>query len=264
MSVNNMFAKYAAEFVSDVFQNLYSQGFFNQLFSELFGSNKKILVLGDSGAGKTQFINTFSEKLRELEVFNRTNAAVKTYAKVDGFSVKFFDTPGEIAKSQIRNKEIKEMVSKQNYEGIINVVSYGYAEREDDKQFTFDKNNQLNLKKLEDKRKAEIELLDDWMKYLDVSKVKWVITLITKADIWWDNLDDVYNYYLYGAYRRAIDDAFYKYRYPQMTYFMPFCSIQKPFYNEMHSQNFTELNRNNLVGAFTRELATVMGKEQRF
>jgi hypothetical protein len=102
-------------------------GLWKQLASH-FRRRRKILVLGASGAGKTQFINSIEKPLAQrLSQSERTVGVEKRKAVIDGYPIRFFDTPGQIL-DQAKRAEALKMAVRKSVSGIINIVSYGYHE----------------------------------------------------------------------------------------------------------------------------------------
>ncbi len=256
------FAKVAAEFGTHAFEYLHNQGFFEKFYNEIFNRNKRVLILGASGAGKTQFVNSFNKEIADIQVVNRTHTSEKTNLTVDKIPLKFFDTPGHGTKQEVRRQEIDNLILKRTkYVGIINVVSYGYHERENNEKIVFDEKGKVKNEIIEQHRKEELRLLDEWLPILRLSSVKWVITLVTKADIWWDFEDDVYEYYRYGKYRRIFDEKFSKDYYSKQLYFIPYCSLREPYYKKLQANTFGVSQKNNLTANFVKNLSNILGKE---
>lgn len=89
---------------------------------------KTILVLGASGAGKTQLINSLQNPLSEtLSTLQRTVAVQKRKATIGEQRFVFSDTPGQIYDEAKRKVAITEAI-RSRVEGVLNVVSFGYHE----------------------------------------------------------------------------------------------------------------------------------------
>ena len=78
-------------------------------------------------------------------------------------------------------------------------------------------------KYLEDHRQREIALMSEWLPFV---RDEWVLTLATKADVWWDERRTVADYYGNGAYA----DAFKSLCSHQTSGYKPFCSVVSNFY----------------------------------
>src|SRR3954454_8278437 len=97
-----------------------------------FKKRRKILVLGASGAGKTQFVKSLSVRIEaEIPRESRTQKPVKYLYEVTQDPFMFIDTPGEAAHADDRKPEIVKAM-KGEFDGIINVVAYGYHEGDRD------------------------------------------------------------------------------------------------------------------------------------
>ena len=257
------FAKIAIEFASDVFDHLYEQGFFEKLFNKIFKRNKQILVLGATGAGKTQFLNSLNKELENIQVTYSSQANQKNFTKIDKIPISFLDTPGQGQKIEVRKREIQNLVRENKYEGIINVVSFGFHEREHTTQKRiFDENNKINFDVIDDYKQMELKMLKEWLPLLEMSNIKWIITLVTKADVWWDFEDDVWNYYWHGDYRKKFDEEFSINHYSKDYYVYPYSSILQSYHGKYKSDNFTNTNRKNLNAHFLEQLTIILGKER--
>src|SRR4051812_33686845 len=72
-----------------------------------FKKRRRILVLGASGAGKTQFVQSLGARLtNEIRRENRTQKPTKHLYEVDQKPFAFVDTPGEIGHKAERDGEV--------------------------------------------------------------------------------------------------------------------------------------------------------------
>lgn len=171
----------------------------------LLKKKKRILILGCSGVGKTQFIETIHGldtyiKAARISREDRTLAVDSSRILLDDFALLISDTPGENLKDTMRKAEIANLI-KNNGEGIINVVSYGYHERPVSNMNEVASGEGFNLNYIEECRKKEISQLSEWVPLIPISNVKWIITLVTKADVWWnEGVINIENYYKKGDY----------------------------------------------------------------
>lgn len=202
-----------------------------------FKKEQKILLLGSTSVGKTQFINSFDNKLKDIPVKDRTIVAEEISRDVnEHITVIFNDTAGDNTSPHYmvkRHEQLVKTFEDPSYLGIINLVAYGYHESPYlPKSSVFD-NNGFDIKKdyLEDKRKLELDHLKEWLPYLRMSKAKFVITLINKADIWEKRHSEVIDYYANGEYAQK----FKEYLFLQQPYVMPYCSLIELFYGVRNS-----------------------------
>ena len=81
---------------------------------------------------------------------------------------------------------------------LINIVSYGYHEyRHHNISTVVNSEGTVSEIYLSEHRKKEIESLDDWLAPISVLKNKpTLITLITKADLWWESShEEIFKHY---------------------------------------------------------------------
>jgi energy-coupling factor transporter ATP-binding protein EcfA2 len=220
----------------------------------LIRSNRKIVVFGLSGAGKSQFISSLK---KNLAIAERTDTTEKIKFNIEDFPIQFIDTPGQAGRQYPRKQELTEIL-KNGVEGIINVVSYGY---EENPEFTFDDiftpNKEVKDSFLKLNRKSEVERLAEWLPLIHPNNIGWIINLVNKADLWWDNLDAVNKHYLCEEY----NEAFKQIDNYSNVITIPFCSIIKPYYETRTSGIFGELHKEQLYAHFMHQLHNLLKEE---
>ena len=185
-----------------------------------------IVVYGESGVGKTQFLNTIlcngiisDARTRDIDR--------KTLNLPNGRRLVFCDTPGHKTLKTVRDT-IKSDFHKKKVQGIINIVDYGYSSVPDmDHSSVFNVDtHEVKEKYLEDNRLRQLEQLSEWQDLINSQNgIKWFLTLVNKADIWYEKKDVVMNYYLSGEYAQALNGVE---RCCKVVAF-PFCSLISPF-----------------------------------
>ena len=81
---------------------------------------------------------------------------------------------------------------------------------------------------LERQRQVEIEALTEWTRLLGSRTVaNWLITVISKADLWWEQKEKVTAHYTFGLYHDALGDAE---RLDPVV--MEYCSVFHKFFGE--------------------------------
>jgi GTPase Era involved in 16S rRNA processing len=172
-----------------------------------FKKKHKILVLGATGVGKTSFIDSItSEFPKAVSRLNRTDF-VKTYPlQIEKKIFNFTDTPGQIQHKERRLEAIFQAMK--GIDGIINVVSFGYHETKTGKEDALTKSNKLKHDFLEKHRQVEINALNEWTELIgNQDSAKWLITLVNKADLWWNQKDEVLKFYQEGKYFDTLNSA---------------------------------------------------------
>jgi energy-coupling factor transporter ATP-binding protein EcfA2 len=233
----------------------HKQGWFDTLLTAL-KTKHKVLVLGASGAGKTNFIDSLTEAVpNAIDIMNRTEFVTKNRIIIDKNPFIFIDTPGQIPHKTRRITAIRELM-KEDIAGVINVVSYGYHEGRTGKQNAFE-NGVVSETFLEHQRQVEIEQLNEWTPLLgDRETTGWLITVISKADLWWNRREIVREHYESGSYYEALGSA--KDLHPVV---LEYCSVFRKFYNEgAMSGEFQDDDRVMAKAHFLKELLASVGK----
>lgn len=165
-----------------------------------------VLVVGASGVGKTSLLKALCGEAPYIRREDRSDDVRKTYVDLNNLYIKLIDTPGEEHHEPKRHIAYQEAMKEQSI-GIINVVSYGYHEG---KARTTEvlPGGQLSEAYLEWRREVEIKHLGEWTNLLcgGAGPAKWVTTVATKADLWWQNGPDqqVVEYYDSEPYRAKV------------------------------------------------------------
>lgn len=151
-----------------------------------------ILVMGCTGVGKGNFIESLSEVAPiAIDRMNRTEFPVKHRLKVSNKLFDFVDTPGQQAHKSRRISAIRHAISA-GVSGVINVVAYGYHESRIGKREALTQAGTPRVDYLYRMRRQEIEALSEWSTILGGPETcGWLITLVTKADIWWNESNRV-------------------------------------------------------------------------
>lgn len=202
-----------------------------------------VLVIGSTGTGKTNLVDKLGQvQPSAIDRFLRTNRSKEYVYKIDGKHFKFIDIPGQDMSESERLETIREYLPK--VEGILHVVSYGYHEGSNIsiKDVIIDENNP-NQTFLENHRKEEINDIIELSKYYgEDSKATWLITVISKADLWWNKREEVVNYYSSGEYDKAIKDFLHGMKRGCVEY----CSVLHKFYDILRlSGDFDDKERIN-------------------
>jgi len=142
--------------------------------------------------------------------------------------------------------------------GIINVASYGYHEYTiKEKAEAVNANGSVKEAFLKKHRQIEIDMLAEWTTLLGGRDTAgWLINVITKADLWWDRQDEVFQHYKEGPCYEALGDA--KSLEP---IFLEYCSVFHKFYGEGSiSGRFDESDRARARGNLLSTLLAAIGK----
>lgn len=195
---------------------------------KLFAKKRTVLLLGTSGVGKTSLVASLNGLVPEaIHYLARTQIAIKHRMKFDGAKFEFVDTPGQEHHDSRRIKEIRQSM-KQDHLGVINVTSFGYHEHSTGLPDAFRPDGIISQDYLARHREVEIEGLKEWVGLLgDTNTTRWFATVVTKADLWWDERDAAIDYYRNGKYSEHLGGM--KQLHPVV---IEFCSVIHRFYGE--------------------------------
>ncbi len=174
----------------------------------LLKKKPRILVLGSSGVGKTNLLKSLKTLTpKVINHLNRTEFAVLTKISLHGEPINFIDVPGADLHESRRLRTIREEMSR-GITGVINVVAYGYHEKFDGKDEAITPSGKIRMSYLVRHREKEIEALNEWTNLLGSPEIgHFLITIISKADLWWDKRAEVFKHYQRGPYFKNLGDA---------------------------------------------------------
>ena len=125
----------------------------------------------------------------DVEDPEQTTTVVKYIFRVGKTKFVFADTPGHQSFRDLLELELKALIAGK-YQGVINVVAYGYNQSKHHKGL-LDKYNphrplletgEVNPKYVAAERKYEIEYLNNWITLIgEDASLRWVITVPNKA-----------------------------------------------------------------------------------
>ena len=170
-----------------------------------------VLVLGASGVGKGSFLKAICGKQSYIHRFDRTSVSADVEGKLDNLFFRFIDTPGQ-AYSPFKDERQKSIIQAAGMKplGILNIVSFGYHEGLEDAN-TAVSGNKPRTDYLKSRRQEELRQLPEWTDILcgKGGAAEWLITVVTKADLWWSNAPEQpsFKYYLQGQYFSELGEA---------------------------------------------------------
>jgi len=195
---------------------------------DIFKKDHNIALFGVTGTGKSEFVESLEKSGAHI---TETLSVRTTKFYIDKFKVFIHDTPGHDAGDTQREDVLSEIIRK-DYTGVIFLVSDGFHQRDGIVDVDKISTDEEYFDKWRIERKElEKEFLKSISKNLRLSNVKWIITLVSKADIWWKD-KNVRPYYESGEYSKLVKSIV-----PRAThYVIPYCSTLEPFYG-FHQPN---------------------------
>lgn len=211
----------------DTLEKLHNSGVIHKIpfyINKYFKKTIHILIVGESGSGKSQFLATIQGR----KSFAHTRTRVTEKSKVvlpNGYCVRFYDTPGhQILKSE-RLKALNAL-NRRKYDGIVNIVCYGHQSVDNVEVSTIFHGDVVREDYLNANKKKELKQVEEWLERIDRdSGVKWLLTIVNKADVWFEKSDEVLSYYREGLYSQALASL---QRFVKLDV-IPYCSVITPF-----------------------------------
>ncbi|MCX7113105.1 MAG: Rab family GTPase [Proteobacteria bacterium] len=242
------------EIAKQIYDLAKEQGWIKQLLS-IYKKKYKVLVLGSSGVGKTNLLQSLTKLLPEVIHYStRTTGTPKSSIEISNIPFLFIDTPGQENHESVRKSAIREHCGSLDL--VINVVCYGYHEYARGKEQAITHTGEINPEYVKANREREIEALQEWNNILGGNAPYRLLTVITKADIWWNSREDVYDHYEKGEYFANLGAA------QQLTpVITPHSSIFHKFYGiGSLSGNFDEQDRTLSRANLLKSIVELVGK----
>ncbi len=226
---------------------------------DYFKRKHTVLVLGSTGSGKTQLIDSLHTMIPEaIDRMNRTEFAKKHRLRLGREPFIFVDTPGQRLSATRRVRPIRRYL-RQGIAGVLNVCSFGFHEYKADSTLALTRDATPRQQWLRDHRREELNRIDELFSIAgDGHGIPWLITAVTKADLWWSYRDQVMAYYEQGDYADAVRE--------QAKYLdhvaLEYCSrIQKYYGAAAVSGEFDESERTKLRAALIKALLSASTRE---
>lgn len=251
MTGGSLEAKVAEELVKLAIK----QGWLEKLVA-IFQKKHKILILGSTGVGKTNLVQSLTEVTpKAIHHMHRTEFIKKHHLKISKKPFVLIDTPGQAVHKYYTREGMFEVI-KEKISGIINIVSYGFHEYRIGVDDVYKKDGTLRKNYLDRHRENEIEAIKKWIPLLGTPElVKWIITVVTKADLWWDEREPVLKYYKEGEYFENLGDA------KTIHHVVEYCSVVHRFYGKGRvSAFFDDSDRVRIQINFLRTLIEAIGE----
>ncbi len=215
----------AAKAAVAIVQIAQKQGLLTKL-RDAFRTKNKILVLGSTGCGKSNFIDSLQVLVPQaIDNLKRTQWASTERVKLGDNMFDFTDTPGQTAHRSRRLDAITDAMRQDRF-GVINVTSWGYHEYATGAKEALLEDGSPNPTWLETHRKVEIDAVTEWVPLL-AGRPSFLITLVSKADLWWSQRDAALLHYEHGPYFAAVRDAAI-----QGHLVLPYSSVGHMFYSD--------------------------------
>lgn len=188
------------EALSSIYNKAEKYGLIDHVI-DFFSKPISIVALGISGAGKSNFLTSVQDLNSEIVSYlDRTKFVTVRKAKMGGLRLHFIDTPGHEGYSTQRKEAVINSI-KTPRTIFINVTCGGYVEHERPIEDFFDASPEVLSRTLNAQKELEIAQLLEWIGLVtsDGEKRK-LITVVSKADLWWNDRASVLRHYEDGPY----------------------------------------------------------------
>lgn len=244
-----------AKALIDVIVTAYEQGWVQRLV-DMFKRTHRVLLLGATGTGKSQLLKSLTTLMPEaISYMNRTQFAELHRLRIGKTPFEFIDTPGDVLKKPERLRAIRVSMRK-GLTGVINVVSYGYHEYRIGREDVMTKTGLVRQPFLARHREAELRSLEEWTPLIGPEVAGWLITVVTKADLWWNQSGKVLKHYESGDYHKALGSVR-----SLSTATLAYSALRKKFYGQGPvSARFDDSDRLSLRSELLSQLLSATGK----
>lgn len=187
-----------------------------RLWNRLRHGNLQIAVFGAGGVGKSTLgqILTGEASADDLPAGYSESLVLEKYPLEGDLVCSLLVPPGQERRREERSRvDLLGSLAAGKSFGVINVVSYGYhsfAELGFEKHKLYRKGmipKDFMGVYLPERRREEIRVLDALKPYLLTAHARiWMVTLVTKQDLWWAQRAEVNDYYTSGEYAAHLED----------------------------------------------------------
>jgi glycine/D-amino acid oxidase-like deaminating enzyme len=172
-----------------------------------------ILIIGPGGVGKSttaRFLSGEFTSPTEVPGKYDESLGLEVYPLDDDPRVELVVPPGQKHRRDATWNELERTISDGGYRGIILTCSFGYHSMG---QYSYKDHglykgrlDEFMVAFLNDCRKEELAVLNRLSPHFCANDRKfWVLTLVTKQDLWWDNRSTVESHYREGKYADAME-----------------------------------------------------------
>jgi hypothetical protein len=174
----------------------------------------RVLIIGAGGCGKSTLGYLLSggpATMLDLPGSYSESLGMESYALQDDNAVELVVPPGQEHRRDFSWMDLQTDLAAGLFRGLVLVSSFGYHSLGDlslrQHRLYHGKKREFLTEYLADRRNEEIRILKRLLPFLRANpKRLWVLSLITKQDLWWRQRVDVEQHYRSGPYAHAFDE----------------------------------------------------------
>lgn len=174
----------------------------------------RILVIGSGGCGKSTLGRLLSgglDALLDLPGSYQESLGMETYPLQDDSAAELVVPPGQEHRRDVSWTALQADLANGLFRGMILLSSYGYHTLGDlsFRQHRLYRGGKREFLKeyLADRRNEEIRILKRLVPFVRTNPRRmWMLSLVTKQDLWWPRRTAVEQHYRAGAYGREIEE----------------------------------------------------------
>jgi hypothetical protein len=173
--------------------------------------NPGILILGPGGAGKSTLARLLAgeyDYLRDLPGEYEESVGIEVYALKDSPGVEVVVPPGQRQRREATWADLHTDLAAGKFRGVILLCAYGHHSfmlgYKGHKLYRGDK-EQFVKEFCAERRAEELEVLRQLIPHVQTSRGKlWMLTLVTKQDLWWRDRTKAEEHYRDGEYSAEV------------------------------------------------------------
>jgi energy-coupling factor transporter ATP-binding protein EcfA2 len=185
----------------------------SELFRMVSAGRLRVLVFGAAGSGKSTIGKLLAGTLTDDELLKnyQDSFATERFSVAGTVFGRLLVAPGQQSRAHASD-ELRLMLRSGQIDGVINVTAYGYHSFPGRGAWTEDRAYEAGMTPAEFlraylplRRQLEIGQLAQLADDLRLSPKKvWLLTVVSKADLWCDREQEVRDYYSSGSYSAVI------------------------------------------------------------